>query len=262
MLREKRGESVISNNFRPYTQETWDKYSKEKKTFAIYMGLYEGMRGQEEEFKEKLKNYEDLLKAKDIRINELEGTVERLQSSLTIFVTPETHKLEVLRLYAKGNSALNIHRIMNDMKKMDIEYEVISDIIQNLKNGDLSSEDIEFYQKEVKVFIENSANYEEEYRMMELRRILENQASIDSIIAKAKTQGLDEETMAQTSMLIQLMKEQRENVKALSNIMKGTTNSNVGNNIENTSKEVANKTQEENLNILKEFDPTKLVTVH
>ena len=111
---------MISDNFRPYTQETWDTYSKQKKTFAIYMGLYEGMKKQEEEFKEKLKNYENLLKSNELRINELEKTIERLQSSLTIFVTPERTRLEVLRLYAMGNSPMNVFKILTETKKIDI----------------------------------------------------------------------------------------------------------------------------------------------
>jgi len=45
-------------------------------------------------------------------------------------------------------------------------------------------------------------------------------------------------------------------------MMKGTNGSNFGNTLDNASKEVANETHKENLNILKDFDPTRLVVVN
>ena len=66
-----------------------------------------------------------------------------------------------------------------------------------------------------------------------------------------------------TDLMMKVMDNQRRTSESMSKWNKSSNgNGNFGLNTENTSKEVANKTQEENLSILKEFDPTKLVIVH
>ena len=226
------------------------------------MGLYEGMKKQEEEFKEKLKNYENLLKSNELRINELEKTIERLQSSLTIFVTPERTRLEVLRLYAMGNSPMNVFKILTETKKIDIEYEVITDIIKNLKNRDLSAEDLEFYAKESKIFLENAPKYEEEYRLSEIRRILENQDTLDKFIYKITSEEPDEDKIKIMEATIKIMKEQRENASSLSKIMSGTNGSGFSEDYgHNQAKDIKAQLENKASAIVEGFDPSSIPMV-
>ena len=145
---------------------------------------------------------------------------------------------------------------------MDVTFETISDIVTNLKNKDLEQDDLDYYAEESKKFLEQSANFEEEYRLNQIRQILENQETINEWVNKIKNEGMDEDKASQVGQLVALMKLQGENAKSLSTMMKGTNGSNFGNTLENASKEVANETHKENLNILKDFDPTRLVTVN
>ena len=81
-------------------------------------------------------------------------------------------------------------------------------------------------------------------------------------MAKLRDEGFDDSELEKTTQILSLMKAYTSIVESSSKIMKGVGNSSLGLPLENASVEVANETQKENLNILKDFDPTLLVTVN
>ena len=137
-------------------------YLDKKELVATYLLLNKEFNDYEEDVKKQIKGYEEELRKVKMKLKEETDRVEQLQRSLTLFVTDENVKREILRLYAKGNSTINIHKVLNETKKISVEYEVINDIITNLKNRDLPIEDLDFYAKEVKFHLEDNSNQEEE----------------------------------------------------------------------------------------------------
>ena len=224
--------------------------------------LQDEAKNNEEFIKQQIAEYEKLIKDLNLKVKVEVDRNEQLQRNLTLFVTDEYTKKQILRLYAMGNSTTYIHKILNGVKQMDVTFETISDIVTNLKNKDLEQDDLDYYAEESKKFLEQSASFEEEYRLNQIRQILENQETINEWVNKIKNEGMDDEKSSQVGQLVALMKLQGENAKSLSTMMKGTNGSNFGSTLENASKEVANETHKENLNILKDFDPTRLVVVN
>ena len=226
------------------------------------MAIFMTAKAMETEYKELVASYEKSIKELNVELNKAHARIEQLQNSLTVFVTDEHVKKEILKLYARANSSLEIFRILNETKGMSVQFKEIEDIITNLKNGDLPTEDMAYFNEESKAFADNMANFEEDYRIKQIRKLMENQDILDRFTKRVEEQGLDEDELRKIRDLTSLMKESRENVKALSGIMKNTSGSQIGGGLENPSRELSKETQEENMNILKNFDPTKLVTVN
>lgn len=247
---------------KPIAQSTWKGWTNDK-CHESYMALYRVAKGINDKLEASVKSYEASTKQLQIKLAQAESRVEQLQNSLTIFVTDEYTKKQILRLYAKGNSSLQVYKILTEVKNQDVDFKTVSDIITNLKNGDLETEYLEYYKEESEKFLSSVSGYEEEYRLGQIRQIMENNEVINSLIADIKKEKMiDDDKMRNIAQLLSLMKAQGDNVKVLSGIMKNSNASNFGNESENTSQKVADKTQEENLGILKNFDPTKLVTVN
>lgn len=243
------------------SQSYWKSEGSEK-TYKRFTELIKYHNSEVESVEKILKGCEDSIRMKDSRIRELEERVEQLQSSLTIFITPEMNRREVLRLYAMGNSPMNVFKILTETKKIDIEYEVITDIIKNLKNRDLSAEDLEFYAKESKVFLENAPKYEEEYRLSEIRRILENQDTLDKFIYKITSEEPDEDKIKIMEATIKIMKEQRENASSLSKIMSGTNGSGLLEDYgHNQAKDIKAQLENKASAIVEGFDPSNIPMV-
>ena len=61
---------MIADDFTPFSYSTWDKYCRDdrQKTHQLYMGLYNAIKKEEEEFKGKIKSYEDELRGRDINV--------------------------------------------------------------------------------------------------------------------------------------------------------------------------------------------------
>ena len=154
-------------------------------------------------------------------LKEAENKLLKLESSLTFYITDEETKRVILKLYAMGNGISTIHRTMTETKHMDVTVETVRDIITNLNNRDLPAEDIEYFNKEVEIFNNDMVFNEEKMRVDMIRRITENQARIDEIIAEISSKGLDDEEIAKIGQLMALFKLSGENVKNLSTVMKG-----------------------------------------
>ena len=95
--------------------------------------------------------YEKLIKDLNLKVKVEVDRNEQLQRNLTLFVTDEYTKKQILRLYAMGNSTTYIHKILNGVKQMDVTFETISDIVTNLKNKDLEQDDLDYYAEESKL---------------------------------------------------------------------------------------------------------------
>ena len=125
---------------------------------------------------------------------------------------------------------------------------------------------MDYYNECIKTLLANPVSEVEKIKIEELRRLKSHQEKSDAIlndINKRLATCSNEEVKELTELTMKVMESQRRTSESMSKWDKsGSGTGNFGVNTENTSKEVANKTQEENLNILKEFDPTKLVTVH
>ena len=211
---------------------TLDDYDK-KVLVAKVQELQSDAKNNEDFVKQQIAEYEKLIKELNLKVKVEVDRNEQLQRNLTLFVTDEYTKKQILRLYAMGNSTTYIHKILNGVKQMDVTFETISDIVTNLKNKDLEQDDLDYYAEESKKFLEQSANFEEEYRLNQIRQILENQETINEWVNKIKNEGMDEDKASQVGQLVALMKLQGENAKSLSTMMKGTNGSNFGNLVEN-----------------------------
>ena len=211
---------------------TLDDYDK-KVLVAKVQELQSDAKNNEDFIKQQIAEYEKLIKDLNLKVKVEVDRNEQLQRNLTLFVTDEYTKKQILRLYAMGNSTTYIHKILNGVKQMDVTFETISDIVTNLKNKDLEQDDLDYYAEESKKFLEQSANFEEEYRLNQIRQILENQETINEWVNKIKNEGMDEDKASQVGQLVALMKLQGENAKSLSTMMKGTNGSNFGNLVEN-----------------------------
>ena len=247
------------------SQSYWKSEGSEK-TYKRFTELIKYHNSEVENVEKVLKGYEDSIRMKDSRIRELEERVEQLQSSLTLYLTDDDLLKEIIKMYSKGNSALVIHKNLTEFKKVNIEYEVITDTLFKLDNEDLPIHLMDYYNECIKTLLANPVSEVEKIKIEELRRLKSHQEKSDAIlndINKRLATCSNEEVKELTELTMKVMESQRRTSESMSKWDKsGSGTGNFGVNTENTSKEVANKTQEENLNILKEFDPTKLVTVH
>lgn len=232
-------------------------YLDKKELVATYLLLNKEFNDYEEDVKKQIGTYESELKSLKLKVKEESDRVEQLQRSLTLFVTDENVKREILRLYAKGNSTINIHKVLNETKKISVEYEVINDIITNLKNRDLPIEDLDFYAKEVKFHLENNSNQEEELRISQIRQLEENQNSINDIIAEVKKNGIPENFAETTNVFIQLMKEKRANADSMAKLLKGSSDSIMTGQDINSAKEMKEKINNHANRILNNFNPNE-----
>lgn len=214
---------------RVLAKSTLEDYDKRNVLITKVQELQECAKNNEDFIREQIADYEKLIKELNLKIKIEVDRNEQLQRSLTLFVTDEYTKKQVLRLYAMGNSTTLIYNTLNGLKQIDVTFETISNIITNLKNKDLEQDDLDFYAEESKKFLENSSSFEEEYRLNQIRQILENQEKINGWVNKIENEGLDEDKTSQVRELIALMKLQGENAKSLSTMMKGTNGSNFGN---------------------------------
>ena len=65
-----------------------------------------------------------------------------------------------------------------------------------------------------------------------------------------------------TDLMMKVMENQRRTSESMSKWNRGNGNNVIGNGLENSSREISKETQDENMSILKNFDPTKLVIVN
>lgn len=247
--------AIVKSN-RNLAKGTLDSYNN-KELIIRYQLLNKEFNDYEEDVKRQIKGYEEELRKVKMKLKEETDRVEQLQRSLTLFVTDENVKREILRLYAKGNSTINIHKVLNETKKISVEYEVINDIITNLKNRDLPIEDLDFYAKEVKFHLENNSNQEEELRISQIRQLEENQNSINDIIAEVKKNGIPENFAETTNVFIQLMKEKRANADSMAKLLKGSSDSIMTGQDINSAKEMKEKINNHANRILNNFNPNE-----
>ena len=224
------------------------------------MGLYEGMKKQEEEFKGAVRNYEDEIRSINIELAEAKKTIERLQSSLTLVVTPEDSTKEIIKMYSKGNSALVIHKNLTEFKKMNVEYETITDIIFKLENEDLPIHLMEYYNDCIKTLLSNPISEEEKIKVEELRRLKSHQEQSDAIlndIKKRLSSCSVDEVKELTDLMMKVMENQRRTSESMSKWNKSqTTNGtfDTGNNKANSIKEQLQSAT----NAIVDFDPSSI----
>ena len=237
-------------------------YLDKKELVATYLLLNKEFNDYEEDVKRQIKGYEESSKSKDIKIKELESRLNQLEKSVSILTTEEHKIKQVLKLYAQGKSVGTCYSILTEMKRVDIDFETIKNLIISLEARELEIEYLEYYENEVQAFANDMVNYEEKNRIQKLRKLDEFGVIIEQYMAKLRDEGFDDSELEKTTQILSLMKAYTSIVESSSKIMKGVGNSSLGLPLENASVEVANETQKENLNILKDFDPTLLVTVN
>ena len=224
------------------------------------MGLYEGMKKQEDEFKGAVRNYEDEIRSINIELAEAKKTIERLQSSLTLVVNPEDCTKEIIKMYSKGNSALVIHKNLTEFKKMNVEYETITDIIFKLENEDLPIHLMEYYNDCIKTLLSNPISEEEKIKVEELRRLKSHQEQSDAIlndIKKRLSSCSVDEVKELTDLMMKVMENQRRTSESMSKWNKSqTTNGtfDTGNNKANSIKEQLQSAT----NAIVDFDPSSI----
>jgi hypothetical protein len=252
--------AIVKSN-RNLAKGTLDSYNN-KELIIRYQLLNKEFNDYEEDVKKQIASYEESSKSKDIKIRELESRLAQLEKSVSILTT-EDHKVkQVLKLYAQGKSVGTCHSILTEMKRVDIDFETIKNLIISLEARELEIEYLEYYENEVQAFANDMINYEEKNRIQKLRKLDEFGVIIEQYMAKLRDEGFDEKELEKTTQILSLMKAYTSIVESSSKIMKGVGSGSLGLPLENASVEVANETQKENLNILKDFDPTLLVTVN
>lgn len=252
--------AIVKSN-RNLAKGTLDSYNN-KELIIRYQLLNKEFNDYEEDVKKQIKGYEESSKSKDIKIKELESRLNQLEKSVSILTTEEHKIKQVLKLYAQGKSVGTCYSILTEMKRVDIDFETIKNLIISLEARELEIEYLEYYENEVQAFANDMVNYEEKNRIQKLRKLDEFGVIIEQYMAKLRDDGFDDSELEKTTQILSLMKAYTSIVESSSKIMKGVGSNSLGLPLENASVEVANETQKENLNILKDFDPTLLVTVN
>ena len=245
------------------SQSYWKSEGSEK-TYKRFTELIKYHNSEVESVEKVLKSYEDSIRMKDSKIRELEERVEQLQSSLTLYLTDDDLLKEIIKMYSKGNSALVIHKNLTEFKKVNIEYEVITDTLFKLDNEDLPIHLMDYYNECIKTLLANPVSEVEKIKIEELRRLKSHQEKSDAIlndINKRLATCSNEEVKELTELTMKVMESQRRTSESMSKWDKNNSGV-VGSTLENASREISKETQEENIGILKNFDPTKLVTVN
>jgi hypothetical protein len=175
----------------------------------------------EDSVKEQIKGYEETVKSKEIKIKELESRLNQLEKSVSILTT-EDHKVkQVLKLYAQGKSVGTCYSILTEMKRVDIDFETIKNLIISLEARELENEYLEYYESEVQSFANDMVNYEEKNRIQKLRKLDEFGVIIEQYMAKLRDEGFDESELEKTTQILSLMKAYTSIVESSSKIMKG-----------------------------------------
>lgn len=225
------------------------------------MGLYNAIKKEEEEFKGKVKSYEDELRGRDIKVKELEATIERLQSSLTLVLNPEDVTKEVIKMYSKGNGALVIHKNLTEFKKMNVEYETITDIIFKLENEDLPIHLMEYYNECIKTLLANPISEEEKIKVEELRRLKSHQEQSDAILNDIKkrlaTCSVDE-VKELTDLMMKVMDNQRRTSESMSKWNRGNGQNGIIENGSNNASSIKEQLEKASNAIVENFDPSKM----
>ena len=245
------------------SQSYWKSEGSEK-TYKRFTELIKYHNSEVESVEKVLKSYEDSIRMTDSKIRELEERVEQLQSSLTLYLTDDDLLKEIIKMYSKGNSALVIHKNLTEFKKVNIEYEVITDTLFKLDNEDLPIHLMDYYNECIKTLLANPVSEVEKIKIEELRRLKSHQEKSDAIlndINKRLATCSNEEVKELTELTMKVMESQRRTSESMSKWDKNNSGV-VGSTLENASREISKETQEENIGILKNFDPTKLVTVN
>lgn len=240
---------------------TLDKFGKDY-IYNMYEKLGDEYDKYERDTKEVIRGYEvELNKEKSERIR-LEARIAQMEKSLSVLTTDDYKIYQILKLYAQGKSIGSCHSILTEMKRVDIDFETIKNLIISLESKELDQKYVEYYVNEVKLYTEDMSSYEERNRIQKLRKLDEFGVIIEQYMSKLRDEGFDEKELEKTTQILSLMKAYTSIVESSSKIMKGVGANSTGLPLENASVEVANETQKENLNILKDFDPTLLVTVN
>lgn len=200
------------------SQSYWKSEGSEK-TYKRFTELIKYHNSEVESVEKVLKSYEDSIRMKDSKIRELEERVEQLQSSLTLYLTDDDLLKEIIKMYSKGNSALVIHKNLTEFKKVNIEYEVITDTLFKLDNEDLPIHLMDYYNECIKTLLANPVSEVEKIKIEELRRLKSHQEKSDAIlndINKRLATCSNEEVKELTELTMKVMESQRRTSESMS----------------------------------------------
>jgi len=211
--------AIVKSN-RNLAKGTLDSYNN-KELIIRYQLLNKEFNDYEEDVKKQIASYEESSKSKDIKIKELESRLNQLEKSVSILTTEEHKIKQVLKLYAQGKSVGTCYSILTEMKRIDIDFETIKNLIISLEARELEIEYLEYYENEVQAFANDMVNYEEKNRIQKLRKLDEFGVIIEQYMAKLRDEGFDESELEKTTQILSLMKAYTSIVESSSKIMKG-----------------------------------------
>lgn len=199
---------------------TLDDYDKKELVLRV-QALQNDAKNNEDFMKEQIGNYELTIKELNSKIREENNRVLQLEKSVSIFTTDDYKVRQVLKLYAQGKSIGTCFTILTEMKRIDISFETIKNLITALDSKELDVEYIKFYEDEIKAFSSDMVSYEERNRIQKLRKLDEFGVIIEQYMAKLRDEGFDNVELEKTTQILSLMKAYTSIVESSSKIMKG-----------------------------------------
>jgi hypothetical protein len=211
-----------------------------------------------DDIKEQIKGYEETVRGKETKIRELESRLTQLEKSVSLLTTDDHKIYQVLKLYAQGKSVGSCHSILTEMKRVDIDFETIKNLIISLESKELDSKYVEYYENEVRIYTNDMANYEERNRIQKLRKLDEFGIIIEQYMAKLRDEGFDEKELEKTTQILSLMKAYTSIVESSSKIMKDVGGSSIEDNSVNTAKSIKEQLENKSQAIVVGFDPSNI----
>jgi len=199
---------------------TLDDYDKKELVLRV-QALQNDAKNNEDFIKEQIGNYEVTIKELNSKIREENNRVLQLEKSVSIFTTDDYKVRQVLKLYAQGKSIGTCFTILTEMKRIDISFETIKNLITALESKELDIEYIKYYEDEIKAFSSDMVSYEERNRIQKLRKLDEFGVIIEQYMANLRDEGFDDSEFEKTDKILSLMKAYTSIVESSSKIMKG-----------------------------------------
>lgn len=233
------------------TIKSWD--SKELMRRYLMVGkAFDKFESEAREFTDELVKDNARMSRENFKLNE---DIKALQRSLSFHVTDEDTKRMILKMYAWGNSISQIHKEMNETKRMDVTLETVRDVVTNLKNKELDSADLEYYNNEVSFAVKELPFKEEEYRIQMIREAIEYKNMLGELMVEIRQGELSDERNVQIGQFMAVLKSFNDTVKSTGTLMKGLNgNSEEGTSV-NEAKELKEKLTNKANRVLENFNP-------
>ena len=164
-------------------------------------------------------------------------------------------------MYAWGNSISQIHKEMNETKRMDVTLETVRDVVTNLKNKELDSDDLEYYNNEVSFAVKELPFKEEEYRIQMIREAIEYKNMLGELMVEIRQGELSDERNVQIGQFMAVLKSFNDTVKSTGTLMKGLNGNSDTSNPMNEARNIKEGLEDKSRGLLKDFDPSGLMVV-